>query len=52
MYYKYLDGSLSEEEQVYITFMFSEDKTENRLWEITIYGKENNMSYYSEEKVY
>lgn len=52
LYYKYLDPSLSEEEQVYITFLFSKDRTENRLWAITIYGKENYMSDYSEEIVY
>ena len=52
LYYKYLDRSLPEEEQVYITFLFSKDRTENRLWAITVYGQENYMSDYSEEIVY
>ena len=51
LYYKYLDSNLLDE-TVYITFLFSKDRTENRLWGITIYGKENYMSDYSEEIVY
>ena len=52
LYYKYMDSSLPQEEQVYITFLFSEDVTENRLWAITVYGQVNYMNIFSEEIVY